>query len=274
MMLSIITINWNNAEGLEKTLKSVQSQTCTDFEHVIIDGASIDGSVDIIRNYEKRFGGIVRWVSERDKGIYNAMNKGIGLSSGEYVEFLNSGDCLASVDVVEKLYAVLEEKSYPSILYGNLLKDLPTKGFLKDKGFEGRSITLLGFYHGTLNHSSSFIRKTLFDKYGFYDESLKIVSDWKWFLQAIVFGGEIPIYVDEDFVIFDMNGISVTDRDQDEKERGLVLKELIPSAILADYDRWATSFRQVERLKRYPAVYKCFDLIGRCLFKIERITKR
>lgn len=255
-------------------MRSVAAQGFQDFEYVVVDGASTDGSVDVIRSLSREFGERLKWVSEPDKGIYNAMNKGIGMSSGVYLQFLNSGDVLVSNDVVSQMCSVLNNSTGIPILYGNLLKAMPNGKVLHDKSFSGRGMTFLDFYNGTLNHSSAFIRKELFSKYGLYDESLRIVSDWKWFLQAIVLGGEIPVYVDEDFVIFDMNGISVSDRNQDEKERRLVLKELIPSAILADYDRWAKSIRQVERLKRYPAVYKCFDLIGRCLFKIEKNTKR
>jgi glycosyltransferase involved in cell wall biosynthesis len=95
MILSIISINYNNAQGLEMTLKSVLTQTCTQFEHVIVDGASIDNAVEIIQQYEKDAiarGIKVVWVSEKDKGIYNAMNKGIKMASGEYIQILNSGD--------------------------------------------------------------------------------------------------------------------------------------------------------------------------------------
>ena len=94
MFLSIITINRNNAEGLKKTLESVASQTCRDFEHIIIDGASTDGSVDVIKDYVASPSGknVSYWISEPDSGIYNAMNKGIKKASGDYISLLNSGD--------------------------------------------------------------------------------------------------------------------------------------------------------------------------------------
>ena len=102
MRLSIITINWNNATGLEKTLQSVASQTFKEFEYVIVDGASTDGSVEVIRKYESQFAHL-KWVSEPDTGIYNAMNKGIRMASGEYIQILNSADCLASEDVMKSI---------------------------------------------------------------------------------------------------------------------------------------------------------------------------
>ena len=99
--LSIITINRNNSAGLHKTIESVVSQTFTDYEYIIIDGASTDGSVDIIKQYANK---ITSWVSEPDKGIYNAMNKGILKATGEYLLFLNSGDSLHTYNVLNEIF--------------------------------------------------------------------------------------------------------------------------------------------------------------------------
>ena len=252
MALSIITINRNNAAGLEKTMNSVLSQSYSDFEYVVVDGASTDNSVDVIRRFSIQFGDRLKWVSEPDKGIYNAMNKGIRMASGDYVEFLNSGDCLVAEDVVLKMFTVLDKEGYPSILYGNMLKNLPDGTILKDKCFAGQDITFLGFYTGSLNHSPAYIDRSLFDKYGLYDENLKIVSDWKWYLQAIIFGGEKPMYTDVDVTLFDMNGISETNKDLDKKERRQVLEELINPAILTDYDQCFFLIQQMKRLTRHP----------------------
>ena len=237
MQLTIITINRNNAAGLEKTMQSVLSQTCTDYEYVVVDGASTDGSVAVIERLAPAFGDRLKWVSEPDKGIYNAMNKGIGMATGEYIQILNSGDSLVSQDVVEKMYAALEKSGHPSILYGNMLKDFPDGHVHRDKGFEGEDITLLGLYIGTLNHSPAYIRRSLFDKYGFYDESLKIDSDWKWYLQAIVFGEEKPVYADIDVTLFDMTGISETNTALTKAERRQTLQELVRPTVLAELEK-------------------------------------
>lgn len=274
MTLSIITINRNNAAGLEKTMNSVLSQSYSDFEYVVVDGASTDNSVDVIRRFSVQFGDRLKWVSEPDKGIYNAMNKGIRLASGEYVEFLNSGDCLVAEDVVLRMFTVLEKEGYPPILYGNMLKNLQDGAILKDKCFAGQDITFLGFFTGTLNHSPAYIHRSLFDNYGLYDETLKIVSDWKWYLQAIIFGGEKPVYSDIDVTLFDMNGISETNKDLDKRERRRVLEELINPAVLADYDQWSVTIQQMKRLKRHPWAYKLVWFIERCLFMLERYQKR
>ena len=270
MQLTIITINRNNAAGLEKTMQSVLSQTCTDYEYVVVDGASTDGSVAVIERLAPAFGDRLKWVSEPDKGSYNAMNKGIGMATGEYIQILNSGDSLVSQDVVEKMYAALEKSGHPSILYGNMLKDFPDGHVHRDKGFEGEDITLLGLYIGTLNHSPAYIRRSLFDKYGFYDESLKIDSDWKWYLQAIVFGEEKPVYADIDVTLFDMTGISETNTALTKAERAQVLKELVPPTVLADYDAWVPSIRMMKRIKRHPWAYKLVWFLERVLFKLEK----
>lgn len=268
--LTIITINRNNEAGLEKTMQSVLAQACQAFDYVVVDGASTDNSVEVIHRYSELFGDRLKYVSEPDKGIYDAMNKGIKMASGGYLQFLNSGDCLVADDVVMRMLDALKSKEYPSILYGNMLKDMPNGVVVRDRCFAGQDITFLGFYTGTLNHSPAYIRKDLFNKYGLYDESLRIVSDWKWYLQAIILGEEKPAYANIDVTLFDMNGISETNRELDNAERKQVLDVLINLSFLADYQEWSFSIQQMKRLKRHPWAYKLVYFIERCLFKIEK----
>lgn len=269
MTLSIITINRNNAAGLEKTMQSVAAQNIKEFEYIVIDGASTDGSVEVIKKYESRFAHL-KWVSEPDTGIYNAMNKGLRMASGDYIQILNSADCLASEDVTERMLEALEKADCPSILYGNMIKCFPDGRRWLDRSFAGQDITMLGMYTGTLNHDPAYIRRDLFEKYGYYDESLKIVSDWKWYLQAIILGGEKPQYVDIDVTLFDMTGISETNKELDKREREQVLEQLFPKAVLADYERYAFPMEQMSRLQRHPLAYKLVWFIERCLFKKEK----
>ena len=499
MLLSIITINYNNAEGLCKTIASVAAQTYPHIQHIIVDGGSTDGSVEILKAYPqplpKRRGEIsegkfptqnpahkVIWISEKDTGIYNAMNKGIEIALGrrivnedytsapianqpilnpslkgrtsytaelsplpsrragvglDYIQILNSGDMLAAPDVTERMMAALEEaspKSSPegkdcyeptpnpflkegecmsfasvfgahtadSMQYGLLkenaknnrknptevesvlwdmlkgnnigyhfrrqhiildyivdficldkglvieldggyhndpeqkeydaqrtshlqrlgytelrfkneellcdpvsviakitetLKTLPSLGRGGDRQFlpigragvgllygnmikvnaagevVGRSgyteYSLRQFYSSTLNHDCAYIRKDLFEEYGLYDENLKIVSDWKWYLQAIGLGRVKPEYVDIDVTIFDDGGISETNLELRNKERRQVLEELLPPAVLWDYDTHAFEMEQMNRLRKwklYPIVY----FMERVLFKLEK----
>lgn len=271
MTLSIITINRNNAAGLEKTMRSVASQTFKEYEHIVIDGASTDSSVEVIKKLEPEFAHL-KWVSEPDSGIYNAMNKGIRMATGDYIQILNSADCLVSDDVTERMLAELEKQGRPSILYGNMVKCFPDGHKMVDKCFAGQEITMLGMFTGTLNHDPAYIRRDLFEKYGYYDESMKIVSDWKWYLQAIILGGEKPQYVDLDVTLFDMTGIS-ENADSKQKimeERNKVLEELIPSVYLYDYKCYSGDIYMMRRIHRHMWAFKIVWFLERCLFKIEK----
>lgn len=277
MKLSIITINYNDAIGLQKTLNSTISQSCMDFEHVIVDGASPDNSVEVIENYaaEASINGIkVTWVSEKDKGIYNAMNKGIKMASGEYIQILNSGDCLASETVVNDMLVALKEKEFPEILYGNMTK-VDAGGKVIGKSTE-TPYSFHNYFVSTLNHDCAYIKRSLFneDQYGLYDENLKIVSDWKWYTQAIGLGSVKPVYVNIDVTIFDAEGISETNLKLRNEERAKVLKEITPPAVWVDFDKHSFHIDQMNRLHRYPLFYKLVWFIERCLFKWEKWTKK
>ena len=271
MRLSLITINRNNATGLEKTMQSVVNQTFNEFEYIVVDGASTDDSVDVIRKYEPRFAHLI-WVSEPDSGIYNAMNKGIRMASGDYIQILNSGDCLAAPDVTERMLKAIEEKRCPSILYGNMVKCFPNGRAIVDKCYAGQEITMLGMYTGTLNHDPAYIQRDLYDKYGYYDEELKIVSDWKWYLQAIILGNEKPVYVDLNVTLFDMTGISenAESKQKIKDERNKVLKELVPSTFLHDYECYSDDIYLMRRIHRHPWAFKLVWFVERCLFKLEK----
>lgn len=275
MKLSIITINYNNAEGLRKTLASVAAQTYADIEHIIIDGGSTDGSVDIIRDYSQSpiaNSHEIRWISEKDKGIYNAMNKGILMATGEYIQILNSGDILFDANVTQQMIERLNQISSQreemiGILYGNMTKVNAAGQVVGKSGYTEYS--LRQFYGSTLNHDCAYIRKDLFEEYGLYDEQLKIVSDWKWYLQAIGLGKVKPEYVDIDVTIFDDGGISETNLALRNAERRKVLEELLPPAVLWDYDTHAFEMEQMKRLRRRNMYWMVY-LIERTLFKLEK----
>lgn len=274
MRLSIITITYNNLVGLRKTADSVLEQTVSDFEWIIIDGASTDGTKEYLAAKLQFTNCKLQIISEPDRGIYNAMNKGIRLAQGEYIQILNAGDCLAAADVTERMLNALTEQTAKAgqpidILYGNMLK-VDGKGKLIGKsGYTEYS--LRQFYSSTLNHDCAYIRRALFDDdhYGLYDESLRIVSDWKWYLQAIGLGKVRPVYADIDVTIFDGGGISETNLPLRAQERRLVLEEVLPPAVLWDYDHHAFEMEQMNRLRRhhlYPLVY----FMERVLFKLEK----
>ena len=325
MKLSIVTINYNNAEGLRKTMESVLAQTYTEIEYIIVDGASTDGSVDVIRELATR--PTIKWVSEKDTGIYNAMNKGIEIALGkrvvnddhtsspiansqlpialtDYIQILNSGDILAADDVTERMMAALAQQvkgkenseadtntssphrliasspieNCPAIFYGNMIKEYPNGRRVKDTCGSGDYTpeSFYYFYRGTLNHDCAYIRRDLFEKYGLYNEEMKICSDWEWYVRAIVLGGERTVYTNIDVTVFDMTGISESNgknKDIILKERREYLESILPAAVLRDYDMYSLPIEQYRRLKKYH-LWGIVHLVERVLFKLEKWFKK
>ena len=264
LKLSIITINYNNTKGLLKTIESVIQQTSKDFEFIIIDGGSFDGSVGVIKKYQHS---ITHWVSEPDNGIYHAMNKGIKLAKGEYCQFLNSGDCLLKEDVTEKMLKNIPDTS---IIIGNMLKVLPRGKIITDRGLGNEKPTFLTFYKGTINHSPAYIRRNLFDKYGYYDESLKIVSDWKWYLNVVGINNEKIVYRNIDVALFDMNGISNSNINLLKLEREKVLIDKVPHTILEDYKFFANNEQIIKTFRKNSLVWFLVYGLYRIINKINQ----
>lgn len=198
LALSIVTINYNNAIGLTDTIKSVADQVYKDYQYIVIDGGSTDNSLDIIK--QSKF--IKYWVSERDSGIYNAMNKGIRAAEAEYVLFLNSGDVLNDRNVLMEVVPYLQEYD---IVYGDL-KFVNSQGSYEY--YYPDSLNLNFFIEKSLPHPASFIRRSLFDVYGLYNEELKICSDWEFFMKLVCIKGVSYKHISRVISCFDNNGIS------------------------------------------------------------------
>ena len=174
--LSIITINYNNLAGLKKTVESVVNQTWQEFEYIVIDGGSTDGSSEYLESQTDK---ITYWISKPDSGIYNAMNKGILKASGEYLLFLNSGDHFFSTNILTENHHHLKNFD---LIYFNL-------EFVDTLGFRiisyPKKLNFSFFYTNTLCHQSTFIKKNLFETVGLYDENYRFVSDWKFFIEVL-----------------------------------------------------------------------------------------
>lgn len=222
--ISIITINYNNLGGLMTTVSSVKNQTWQEFEYIVIDGGSNDGSKEYLES-QNQFLDI--WVSEKDSGIYNAMNKGIKLAKGEYLLFLNSGDHLFNEKVLEQNYSKLTEQD---LICFNL--QMVRNGFSKITDFP-LNFCFSHIYTTSLPHPATFIKRELFDTVGFYDENLRIVSDWKFFLLALFKFNCSYLKVNETIATFYLDGISTVK--DDSEERKLVMKEYFERFIL-DYE--------------------------------------
>lgn len=211
MKLSIITINYNNAAGLKKTLDSVAMQIGTDFEHIIVDGASTDGSVDVIRNYEQTLlsnqlplASNLTWVSEPDTGIYNAMNKGIRMASGEYTLMLNSGDYLVDEHVIDKVLPLLDGTD---IIQGNTIEEIREKKY-RNRAYGKSELDFFDVMRGYFLHQAAFCRRDLFEKYGMFDESYRIIGDTKFFMTCLGKENASFKYIDLDIANYDMTGIT------------------------------------------------------------------
>ena len=230
MKLSIVTICYNDKAGFERTAKSVISQDSKDFEWIIIDGGSTDGGAEFNKNtvdtlYADPLTSVLvgYFVSERDNGIYNAMNKGIKHTKGEYVQFLNSGDCLLEDNTISKVISYLIEKDLyvADICHPDDNSQKPGFNLTQDITDKQLVYQLMLF---TLPHPSSFFKRDFFDRFGYFDETLKVVSDWKLYFQSIVMNNATIQILPFVTTLFDTTGISNTGNKSDE-ERKVALYE-------------------------------------------------
>lgn len=184
MMLSIITVNYNHRGGLEKTLKSVFSQFYRDFEYIVVDGGSTDGSVALLADFADNadLKNVFQYVSEPDKGTYDAMNKGLAMATGDYVLFLNSGDVLASSHVLSDVFS---QDHCADLIVG---RQYQMRGHRKCTAHRiaAKEVNKQFLISNTLPHQATFIRRELLLQSGGYDLSYNIVADWVFWYDAVV----------------------------------------------------------------------------------------
>lgn len=263
MKLSIITINFNNKDGLRKTIDSVISQTYRDFEWIIIDGGSLDGSKELIEQISKY---LSYWVSEKDNGIYNAMNKGILKSHGDWLLFLNSGDWLYEDTTLERVFA--QESTTADVMYGDKMQWTPDKCF-------GMQMTdnpsVYFFSHDSLCHQATFHRRTMF-KNKLYAEDNKICSDWEFDFQAAIAGYHFE-HIHQYIVYYDNTGVSSLHTKEQDIEGGKVWDRTVPFHLRYD----------LEYIKEIQSLYNgrfcsmmtrfCFALLKRMSSLRNKINK-
>lgn len=253
MKLSIITVNLNNRDGLQKTIDSVVAQTFKDFEWIVIDGGSTDGSKELIERYSDHF---AYWVSEPDKGIYNAMNKGIKVAQGEYLQFLNSGDWLWNKDILQEVLFD-DSKNEVDILYGkSLVHDV--NGEVFEYGPHYNTFTPFSLIYSTISHPATFTRRELFEKYGFFDESFRIAGDLEFFFRAIILNHATTKYINRTITHFAGGGLSMTSPEQTEKEKHLIIDKYMLSGSSADYNHYVSLLKYenlFQEKKRAISVY-------------------
>ena len=235
MRLSIITINYNNAEGLRKTMNSVLTQRYLDFEYIVVDGASTDGGVDILNQVGNQFINkaiTFKSVSEPDTGIYNAMNKGIRMAEGEYLLFLNSGDYLIDDNVLENVFT---NDCVADILCARC--NVSDNGKVVWTSNPPEKVTFGTLYLIGLAHQSTFIRKSLFEQYGYYDESFRYNADTEFWYRAIVEHNATTQKIDIITTDYNLDGISETQKNNPvfiEEHRRILSKPMFQN-FLPDY---------------------------------------
>lgn len=265
--ISIITINFNNAIGLKKTIESVLGQCYKDFEYIIIDGGSTDESKEIIEDYQKE---ITYWVSEKDNGIYHAMNKGIKEATGDFVIFMNSGDVFYNETIIDIL--VNQLKNTDAILYGDVLLRNEKKNTERIQKHPEK-LNFSYFYNQTICQQACFIKRSLFDTVFYFNENYKISSDWEFLIYAIYIEKVKTRKIDLLISIYDTSGISgnqdfrriaTTEREQTINKYFPLYKE--------DYDvlRSYSSYRfgQLKQIEKSVFFRKLVSIIFRFIIRM------
>jgi len=266
MKLSIITINKNNAKGLKKTIESVVCQTFKNYEYIVIDGASTDESVDVINEHSKH---LTYFVSEPDDGIYYAMNKGIKVANGEYCLFLNSGDYLVSNFTLERVF---EYNFFEDVVYGDVILE----NYIKEKSLRKRDSTLsiLNFFIGSnwtcIYHQSSFIKKSLFLKFGYYRTDLSIVSDQAFFMKVIFEGGATYRYIPIAIAVYNLIGISTKNVQKNLEEIKMLTSELFKYPTLHNSLSFIAFYDKVWNTPLVKSWYNFHNAISEFTLKIKR----
>lgn len=267
MKLSIITINYNNLEGLRKTIQSVLSQTWKDFEWIVIDGGSTDGCLELLEKYKDHFS---YWCHEKDNGVFNAMNKGIAKAKGEYLNFMNSGDEYNATDTLEKVFSIATDNNI-GVYYGNYFESFADE-HLRERILP-RDLDLRFIMYMPLNHQSTFIKRDLLTNQG-YDESYRIISDWKAFIQWLVAGVSFQ-YLDMHVAKFDMSGINQSMEEKKNIELKRMYDEVIPPAIrivIANYEEYlhySTLQRSLQLFKSNRIYFSIIARIVKLLYRID-----
>jgi glycosyltransferase involved in cell wall biosynthesis len=229
-LVSIITIVFNNVSGIEKTIQSILSQSFKNFEYIIIDGGSSDGTLDIIKKYEDK---IDFWISEADKGIYDAMNKGMKYSMGTYLWFMNSGDLIESPSVLENISWTEKADLYygETNLIDNSGKVLGTRTELTTRKLPAQ-MTWKDMIHGmVVSHQSFIVKKEIAP---FYDTAYRYSSDIDWVIKCLK-GSRKIVNVNAVLSRYLIGGFSIQNNRASLKERFRIYRKYygLPATILS-----------------------------------------
>ena len=251
--ISVITVSYNAEKTIERTIQSVQSQTYDDFEYILVDGNSKDKTLEIAGKY-KDF--IKKWISEPDKGLYDAMNKGVLLAQGEYIVFLNADDVFASNDVLKDMAKHLDGHD---IVYGNIdFHDLKTNEHnIRKQNYMNKAVLCAG----TMFHPAEFIKRNLLENLGGFDLRFKIVADYEFNLRAILKNKAKIKYADVTVTVF-AQGEGLSSNPEGEKKHQKE-KRIVQKMYFTPIGIWWNTllFKTFRSLLRTP-LYKFFFQIG------------
>ena len=262
MKISVVTICLNSENSIEQTIKSVVDQTYSNIDYIMVDGGSTDGTLSIIQKYSHR---ISKLISEPDSGIYNAMNKGVNIATGDYILFLNSDDYLLDNTIFEDVSKILNARPCIDFLYGNIqfrhhpiaTKSTDTKKISSQTvTIQDRQDVLELLITSSLPHPASFARRSLFEKIGLFDEDYRIVSDFKWIVEMASDSNNTIAYYDRFISSFYMGGAS------GDMEKRLHEKfDVINNAAIFQTEYW---------LKKQIEIYQSLFIDPRGIWRIWR----
>lgn len=256
--ISIITINYNNCNGLNKTIESILCQTYQNFEYIIIDGGSDDGSINILEKYSSK---ITYWESKSDKGIYNAMNKGIKHCSGSFLAFMNSGDCYLDANVIQNCVDEIE-KYDADIYYGQHLVEHQNK---IHKIVYPEGIDAIFLRHKVLNHQACFFKRTTLLELDCYDETYSLAADYQFYLKAFIMNKKFhPLLFP--IVLYDLSGKSTNQMHQYKSEMEFAWINTIPTwgqVLTNKYLRLEEEFKHLKHKVSYSRILKFAFMIDR-----------
>lgn len=240
MKVSIITITYNAAQWLERTMRSVLAQTNTDYEYIIVDGASTDRTVSIIKRLEPQFDGRLSWQSEPDKGLYDAMNKGIAQAKGDFLWFINAGDEIYATDTLANIVAAATE--YTDIMYGKAcIVNAVGQKVSEHHKTTPPNLRLVHLLNGlVVSHQAIIVRRSIVAN---YDTTYRICADYDWVIKCVRDSRQ-NVYIDDYLCKFLIGGVSRTQRQRAWKERFLIMR--------AHFGLWRTLWAHFLIALKYP----------------------
>lgn len=208
MKMSIVTVTYNSASTLRDTIESVLAQTYKNIEYIVVDGLSKDNTMDIVREYEPRFNGRMRYVSEKDSGLYDAMNKGIKMATGEVVGIINSDDFYHRKDIIQLVAETMSDKRVQAV-YGDVRFVNPNDLKTTVRYYSSRIFRPSLFRYGFMPaHPTFFTYKRFFDEFGYYKLNYKIAADYE-LLVRFLYGHAVQVqYMQTDFMKMRTGGVS------------------------------------------------------------------